>query len=103
MNPIAELTKAIAEFEAIQKRYENVGAWDSEPDGVFQELIMEAFGGSVPIYDTVEDWCLYEMDGAQFAAKDMGRAAQTVVDIIHDNPEHYDAMHQYVSKYCWRL
>ena len=85
------------------KSFNKVIVWDTEPDTVYQETLMQAFDGSVPIPETVEDWFLYDTLGAKSAAKKLGKATKRIVDIIQDNPQDYDDVFKYVSKYCWRL
>jgi hypothetical protein len=104
MNPtVTKIAEAIAKFEKLQQSYRVFGAFDTEPDTVFQETLMEAFDGSVPIPETIEDWFLFDKLGAKTAAKKLGKATKEIVDIIQDSPQDYDATLQHVSKYCWRL
>jgi hypothetical protein len=100
---VTQIAKALATFEYLQDLYIKFGAKDTEPDTVFQETLMEAFDGSVPIPETIEDWSLYDKPGADTAAKKLGKATKRIVDVIQDNPQDYDATLQHVSKYCWRL
>ncbi|CAN5663461.1 hypothetical protein BH10BDE1_BH10BDE1_15460 [soil metagenome] len=52
----------IAKFEALQRRFESVGALDSDSEAVFQMLIAVAINGDPVDLDMPIDWDLYEPD-----------------------------------------
>lgn len=44
---LGKIKAAVKEFEATQAKYSKYGARDTEPDGVFQSLMVRAFKGKV--------------------------------------------------------
>lgn len=53
--------------------------------------MIQAFDGSAPIPETVEEWALYE-PGADVAAKKLGKVTKRIVDIIQNNLDDYDPL-----------
>ena len=82
-----KLKDAVAKFDALETKYADLGASDTEPDGVWQWLLARAYKGSdVTAPDNPNEWQLYsDMAGAKTAAKAMGRAAQKAIDIIQES------------------
>lgn len=58
----ANIKTEIENFEALQKRFEHLGALDSDSEAVFQMLIAVAINGDPVDLDTAIDWDLYEPD-----------------------------------------
>lgn len=69
-------------FENVQARYAKFGATDTEPRGVFRELIEQVHGGEEPtVPHTVRGWQLFsDMEGNQAAAEALGDAATAAVE-----------------------
>ena len=84
---------ALADFEATQNRYGAFGACDTEPRGVFKDLLADALrqGPDIPIPETVSGWQLYERDddpaGAEVAARELAEYARRVVRAASANPK----------------
>ena len=101
-----KIKEAVAEFQATQKKYAKYGAYDTEPDGVFQSLMVRAFKGKKPQvpYDG-DGWELYDssMD-CTTAASALHNAARKVVDLIQSCPISESApVKKYLQGYCWRI
>ena len=103
----------IKTFEALQKKYELVGADDSEPDYIFQLVIASAITKDpVDLYMPIE-WELFSEDvlveeGSKSLIQLVGEAAIVltsqawkVYDVIQKIATPDDILH--LRKYCWRL
>jgi hypothetical protein len=103
MQHIDEIQKAISEFEKIQTKYAKFGATDTEPDSVFQQLLVRAFKGKKPTVPTdAQKWELYNKVGAPIAAKAMTIAARKVLDLIESHTDSL-ALQTELKNYCWRI
>ncbi len=100
-----ELTTAIQTFEAAQKKYKQYGAYDTEPDSIFQRLLLEAFEGKEPaVPRSGSSWELYasSMDCSE-AARALHDAATEAVRVIESTPiRDLRAVEEFLNKYCWR-
>ncbi len=79
--------EALKKFEQAQKAYMHFGAWDTEPRGVFADLIEDTYRGKeVTVPTTVSGWQLYsEMKGNGLAAAALTRAARRAIEAAkHD-------------------
>lgn len=79
--------EAVKKFEQAQQAYMHFGAWDTEPRGVFADLIEDTYRGKeVTVPTTVEGWQLYsDMKGNGLAAAALTRAARRAVEAAqHD-------------------
>jgi hypothetical protein len=85
-----ELNAKVTEFESVQQRYQNFGAWDSVVDDLFAMLLsqaLKAVSQDEPLDDGLkaptdaESWLLYtsSMDCTK-AGLALGRACQRVLD-----------------------
>lgn len=96
----------IKKFEAVQSKYKQFGAYDTEPDGVFQWLIDQAVQGLKPnIPRTGAKWDLYDssMDCTAAAAA-LHAQALNVVSAIEACPvRDLDLLRSKLQDYCWRL
>ena len=45
---VAEVKKAVVAFEETQKKYKAFGAYDTEPDGIWQHLLLKTIEGNAP-------------------------------------------------------
>lgn len=105
--PILEqVKKAIKEFEAAQQKHKAVGAYDTEPDTVWQALLMSAMTGSAPTPPrTAEKWELYasSCDCAD-AVQDLFDAALKAIQTIESCPiRDIASLREYLNHYCWRM
>ncbi len=84
LTPVEKLETLLAVFDRLQKKYRRYGAQDTEPDGLFQELLVKAVKGkSFTVPSSPDDWELYsETKGANAAADALGAAANACVDFI---------------------
>ena len=103
---LAELKSAIKAFQAIQVQYRQFGAEDSEPDAVFQVLLVKAVKlkkTQVPL--DANGWELYtcSMD-CEAAAVALSQAAQKCLDVLRScmMNELWD-IRAYLSDFCWRV
>jgi hypothetical protein len=103
---VTTLKEAISKFEATQAKYRAFGAGDTEPDGVFQQIIVDAFEGKEPaVPRSGAGWQLYDssMDCREAAAA-LATAACAVVDVIENaQMRDYGAMKKFIEDYCWRI
>jgi hypothetical protein len=101
-----ELIKLVAKFEKVADKWSKTGAGDSEPNAVFQVLLVKAFKGKKPEAPrTVRGWELYsEVQGNGLAAAALGRAADACVKFIESVTlaDSY-AVEPYLRDYCWRV
>lgn len=79
---------------------------DTEPDGIFQELLVRAFKGKNPLVpDTPQSWQLYS-DHAKSpaAAKRLTKCALACMEVIGDITLAEAAeVEVYLHYYCWRV
>lgn len=99
------LKKTIKQFEAAQQKYREFGAQDTEPDGVFQGVLMRAIKGKdAKVPTTGRGWELYasSMDCTE-AANALAETAMACVRQISACPlGESAAVIEYVKDYCWR-
>jgi hypothetical protein len=103
---VEKLREAVRRFEHMQTKYRKFGALDTEPDGVFQRLIADAFDGKEPsIPRSGAGWELYDssMDCTEAAAA-LADAAREVIDVIENSKiRDHRPMQKFIEDYCWRL
>lgn len=105
--PIIEKVKeAIKAFEETQIKYKSFGAYDTEPDGVWQRLLLKTIEGSGPTPPRDADrWELYStsMDCTE-AAQALFDAALHAIQTIEGCPiRDLGALKHYLKEYCWRF
>jgi len=104
--PIKLVFDEIKKFEAVQSKYKSFGAYDTEPDGIFQWLIDQAVQGLKPdIPRTGSKWDLYDssMDCTETASA-LHDQALAVVRAIENCPvRDLDLLQAKLQEYCWRL
>lgn len=68
---VEKLKKAMREFQQAQVKYQDWGAQDSEPDGVFQRCLHRHYKGQdYHLPNSVHDWELYStVKGVENAAR----------------------------------
>jgi hypothetical protein len=117
MTPIEQLNEKLAEFEALQWKWLTLGASDSEPDGIFQEIIYSAATKepfSIPVTGMGWDlfFYIYVQDNIPSeeeynvilgqAVDELSITTKDIVDLIQkniDSPEIIMA----IKDYCWRI
>jgi hypothetical protein len=103
---VEKLQEAIRRFERTQNKYRQFGALDTEPDGVFQQLLVAALDGyETAIPRSGAGWELYDssMDCTEAAAA-LSEAAREVIDIIENAKlRDHRPMKKFIEDYCWRL
>lgn len=103
---IDQVFAAIKEFEQTQRKHIASGASDTEPDGVFQQLIDQAARGEGPaVPRTGRGWELLTLSGdCEPAAKDLHDAALKVVQLIEScTIQEAQPLQKRLRDYCWRL
>lgn len=103
---VTTLKEAIRKFEKTQDKYRSFGAMDTEPDGVFQQIVADAFAGKEPaVPRSGSGWELYDssMDCTE-AATALSAAAREVVDVIENAKiRDYGEIKKFIDDYCWRV
>ena len=69
---------ALKHFQEVQIKHKKLGAFDTEPDAVFQRLMMDAMKGTewTGVPATAKEWQLFDdMEGAEVAAQELAVAA----------------------------
>lgn len=96
---------AIQKMEETMTKYSEFGAGDSEPDGVFQGLLVRAmFGEKVVPPKTGKGWQLFtaSMDCRE-AAKELYLKSSVAVVMISAMPiGELETLRDYLRDYCWR-
>lgn len=103
---IVKLKAVIKEFEEAQEKWANCGASDSEPDGVFQSILIKALRGKKPkIPSTVLGWEIYSANAnSKKAAKELHNILKKAVAIIEACPiGESGKIKLYLEDYCWRV
>ncbi len=106
MSRLDELKKLIVTFEKTQQRFAKHGASDTEPDAVFQVLLVRAAKGKAPAVPADPDgWELYsDKQGSKAAAVALGEAAKECVDFISKTVvTDLAVIVTYLKDYCWRV
>lgn len=88
-------------FEELQKKYENLGADDSEPDYIFQFVIAHAITKNPLKFDEPIEWELYKTEETNSVSKILSAQASKVYDVIQKFAESSDI--DELKKYCWRI
>lgn len=103
---VNEIFDEIGSFEKLQIKYKNYGAYDTEPDGVFQRLIDRAIKGEGPsVPRTGDAWELYagSMDCTE-AANALHDQALKIVQMIESCPiRDISLLRGRLQDYCWRI
>ena len=104
-NKYQEIKDAVKKFEACQKKYLKFGAWDTEPDSVFQWAIADAWAkGENTIKHDPNYWQLFTCSmNCNKAGKELGKAANKVVQLILSTERKDSRMiGNWLQDYCWR-
>lgn len=101
-----EIFAAIKAFEKLQERYRKFGAWDTEPDGVFQQVLKNAVDGTQPkIPRTGDHWQLYSHSmNCDEAANALHDQTLKIVRLIETSQiKDLSEIKHRIYDYCWRL
>lgn len=96
---------AIKGFEAAQTKYADYGAKDTEPDGVWQRLLLDAIAGKAPTPPRCgQGWDLFSSSmNCDKAANELFEKALTAIRAIESCPIKESAeLREYLTDYCWR-
>lgn len=81
------LKEAVEKFRATQERYAHLGACDTEPRGVFIDLLCDTYDyKEVTLPRTARDWQLFTGEGNKgngLAAAALTRAAERVLEVAN--------------------
>lgn len=105
VTPLDRLKSAIKAFEAVQLKYSQYGAQDTEPDAVFQHTLAKTVNGkSVTIPTTPANWQLFSSTmKCGIAARALTAACKKAVAAINTAPvKELGAIKAYLRDYCWR-
>ena len=103
---LEKIKAKIKEFENVQRQYREFGAYDTEPDSVFQGILDDAIKGKAPhVPRTATTWELYtssmDCSAASVAFHD---AALAVVTAIEAAPiRDLEVIKEYLRGVCWRI
>ena len=108
LSKLDEFQRLVKNFEAVQTQYRRCGAEDTEPDGVFQVIIVRAFKGEpTAIPTTSQGWQLYSMKRASpTAARRLADAALlctqylSSVELTRQEAQEFES---YLRDYAWRV
>lgn len=95
----------IERFAEYQQAYKDCGARDTEPDGVFQGLLVAAAKGrEVQIPRDPGGWELFDGGRSKLAALHLGNAAEDCVREIRRVPlGDAQPVLEYLKDFCWRI
>ena len=83
-NPIV---LAVKKFEAVQEKFREQGAWDSEPSWVFKDMMRKAIkNGGEFVPECKRGWQLYSGGKGATAAAQLNTAAKRVHNLIQKQP-----------------
>lgn len=103
---VADLQHAVKQFERAQHKHRAVGAEDTEPDWVFQDVLARALRGEkVRVPTTPQEWQLFTTQPkvAQ-AAKELATVCAAAVAAIQDcSIRDSHSLRTYLQNYCWRV
>ncbi len=103
-----ELKKLVKKFEKAQATYADCGAEDTEPDTIFQGILVKAIiGAAVDIPSSANGWHLYS-EGNKAKTK---RAVKALFGIAHQcknligevKINESSPIRHYIKDYCWRI
>ena len=106
MSKFLELKSRIKAFEKAQSTYSSAGAADTEPYGVFQQLLVRAFKGkNPPVPNTPNGWELYsDLSNSPAASKQLTKCALACTAIIGEiTLDEAAEVEVFLRDYCWRI
>ena len=100
------IKEAVKTFSDVQRKYARYGARDTEPDAVFQSLLVRAALGK-PVETALDGkaWQLFTSSmNCNAAAKALSKAARKAVELIQRCPLGESAdVKEYIKAFCWRI
>lgn len=103
---IHAVKNAVKQFKAVQEKYRAFGATDTEPDAIFQGILMAARKGKdFEIPQSGAGWELYasSMNCDEAAAALHFAALVAVQAILACTIKDAQELKQYINDYCWRF
>lgn len=101
-----KLQEAIEEIDRVQDEYKNVGASDTEPDGVWQAYLADAYNGvHLIVRKDPGTWQLYSDHGREHeAALALGNATEKATNLILDCPARdLKDVKRVLQNHIWRV
>lgn len=102
---IQAVKNAVKQFEAAQNKYRTFGACDTEPDAIFQRILMNALEDKdFEIPQSGNDWELYTNSmNCDEAAAALHFAALVAVQAIYAcTIKDRRDLERYIKSHCWR-
>jgi hypothetical protein len=100
-----QVRDAVHAFEEVQKKWRKQGAYDTEPDGIWQGLLRDAVLGRKPdLPGDAAGWELYSSDPkSEPAAQALNDAADAAITAIRKVPTgSIHPIKEWLKGYCWR-
>jgi len=104
--PLETLKRLIHEFEKTQEKYAKFGAHDTEPDAIFQQLLVTAARqGRDRVPREAKGWDLYtcSMDCSEAGAALTAKADEIVKFILSLSEADRRIIGRHLEDYCWRM
>ena len=101
-----EIKKEINRFEELQTEYNDYGAGDTEPDGVFQHCLMGALKGEAisKVPTSAAEWALFKNAGVGDVVKKMAATTRRICTMISKTQiRDQQELTEYLTDYCWRV
>lgn len=102
---LAAVKEAVKNFEAVQSKYRSYGAYDTEPDSIFQHVLWKTINDKdAAIPQTGDGWELYShtMDCTE-AASALHLACLGVIQAIFAcRMAESKKVREYITSVCWR-
>ena len=101
-----KLQEAIEEIDRVQNLYMNAGAGDTEPDGVWQAYLADAYNGvHLIVRKDPDTWQLYsDHEKASEAARALGEATEKATNLILDCPARdLQDVKRVLDNHIWRV
>lgn len=104
---LIKIKSLIQDFENVQKKYSDAGAWDTEPSFKFQLALKKAIVNKkniIPKNDLPEWWELYIGEkNVNKAAVELTETANIIVNEVIENSDSISIRDYLVERYCWRV
>lgn len=105
MNKRAEKLKRMCrDFEMLQSKWAEFGAYDTEPDGEFQHALRKAQAGERYVPQSAEQWQLYTTSmNCGKAGHELSEQCGKIVDhILNTRQEDMGDIGTVIDGICWR-
>ena len=103
---LASLKQEVEKFEKIQLKFDSLGADDTEPDFIFQDLVYSAFEGEPkPLPTDARGWNLYsDTPGTGGAANELSNQAARIIRLLGEiKISEMAGVKRYLQQVCWRI